>query len=119
MGEDSVSDTYQPNLLMRGGSIIPLGRVIQHTTEESLDPLTLLVCLDGNGRAEGTLYEDAGDGYGYKQGEFLLTIYTAEKTGDDVVVTIKREEGDMKRPERETRIQIVTKKGTVEGHLMA
>jgi len=119
VGEDSVNDPYQPNLLMRGGAIIPLGKVIQNTTEESLDPLTLLVCLDENGGAEGTLYEDAGDGYKYQQGEFLLTIYAAEKTGDDVVVTIKREEGDMKRPERETRIQIVTKKGTVEGHLMA
>ena len=108
VGEDSINDLYQPNLLIRGGSIIPLGKVIQNTTEESLDPLTLLVCLDENGWAEGTLYEDAGDGYGYEQGEFLLTTYIAEKTGDEVIIKIKDEKGDMKRPEREARIQIIT-----------
>jgi len=119
VGEDSVNDPYQPNLLIRGGSIIPLGKVIQNTIEESLDPLTLLVCLDKNGRAEGMLYEDAGDGYGYQKGEFLLTTYAAKKNRDDVLVTIKHEEGDMKRPERETRIQIVTDKGTFEGRPIA
>ena len=118
MGEDSVSDPYQPNLLIRGGSIIPLGKVIQNTTEESFDPLTLLVCLDGNGRAEGTLYEDAGEGYGYQNGEFLQTTYAAEKNGDDIAVTIKHEEGDMNRPERETLIQMVTDGGMSEARPM-
>jgi alpha-glucosidase len=107
VGEDSINDPYQPNVLMRGGSIIPLGRVIQHTGQESLEPLTLLVCLDEGGRAEGRLYEDVGDGYDFQQGEFLLTTYFANKKGDSVVVTIAHEEGGMKRPERETKIQIV------------
>jgi alpha-glucosidase len=118
VGEDSAGDPYQPDLLMRGGSIIPLGRVVQSTTEESLKPLTLLVCPDGNGRAEGTLYEDAGDGYGYQRGDFLLTTYSAETRGDDLVVKIKHEEGDMKRPHRETRVQIVADDGTTEGCLV-
>ncbi len=108
VGEDSVNDEYQPNLLMRGGAIIPLGKVIQNTAEESLDPLTLLVCLDENGKAEGVLYEDAGDGFGYKKGEYLLTTYIAERVGDEVIVKIKDEEGDMKRPDRVTQVQVVT-----------
>jgi len=114
VGEDSVNDPYQPNLFMRGGSIIPLGKVIQNTTEEWLDPLTLLVCLGENGKAGSVLYEDSGDGYGYQQGEFLLTTYIAEKIGDEVVVRIKNEEGSMKRPEREMRIQVVTSEGVFE-----
>ncbi|NQT74153.1 MAG: DUF5110 domain-containing protein [Chloroflexi bacterium] len=114
VGEDSVNDPYQPNLLIRGGSIIPLGKVIQNTTEESLDPLTLLVCLDENGKAEGVLYEDAGDGFSYLQGEYLMTTYTAEKEGDKVIVKIAAEKGDMKRPKRTVRIQVVMSEGVVE-----
>jgi len=108
VGEDSANDEYQPDLLMRGGSIIPLGKVIQNTAEESLDPLTLLVCLDENGKAEGVLYEDAGDGFGYKKGEYLLTTYAAERVGDEVIVRVKDEEGSMKCPERVTQVRVIT-----------
>ncbi len=38
---------------IRGGAIIPTGKIIQNTTENSLDPLTLLVCLDEQGKAAG------------------------------------------------------------------
>lgn len=41
---------------IRGGSIIPTGKIIQNTTENSLDPLTLLVCLDEQGKATGSMY---------------------------------------------------------------
>jgi alpha-glucosidase len=65
--EKRESDGYQPVVKIRGGAIVPLGKVIQNTSEESLDPLTLLVCLDGSGQASGELYEDAGDGFGYQK----------------------------------------------------
>lgn len=42
-----------------------------------LEPLTLSVCLDGNGRAEGELYWDAGDGFDYRQGDFRRTRFGA------------------------------------------
>lgn len=114
VGEDSANDKYQPNLLIRGGSIIPLGKVIQNTTEESFDPLTLLVCLDENGKAKGVLYEDAGDGFGYRKGQYLLTTYAAEKVGDEVIVRIKDEEGTMKRTDRVTQVQVITGEGGAE-----
>lgn len=53
---------------IRGGAIIPTGKIIQNTTENSLDPLTLLVCLDEQGKASGNMYWDAGDGWSYKKG---------------------------------------------------
>lgn len=56
-------DKYQATLKIRGGAIVPTGKIIQNTTEESLDPLTLLVSLDENGKAEGSLYWDNGDGW--------------------------------------------------------
>ena len=78
---------------MRAGSIIPLGRVVQNTYENSFDPLTLLVCLDGSGQATGQLYEDDGDGFGYLRGDYLLTTYRAESRGDKVEVTLSASEG--------------------------
>ena len=58
-GDDK--DSYQAKLKIRGGAIIPTGKIIQNTNEKSLDPLTLLVCLDEKGEAHGTLYWDEGD----------------------------------------------------------
>ena len=114
VGEDSANDKYQPNLLMRGGSIVPLGRVIQNTTEVSLDPLTLLVCLDELGKARGMLYEDAGDGYGYQHGQYLLTTYSAAKRGNKVTVRIAAAEGKMKRPRRTVNVEIITSRQVVK-----
>lgn len=37
--DDDRQDAYQVGLKLRGGAIIPLGKVVQNTTEESLDPL--------------------------------------------------------------------------------
>jgi alpha-glucosidase len=101
------SDQYQPKVKIRGGAIVPLGKVVQSTAEPSLDPLTLLVCLDKDGRAEGALYEDAGDGFGYRDGEFALTHYTATTEGGEIVVRIKNKEGRMEIPDREIVVEVV------------
>ena len=76
-GDDK--DSYQAKLKIRGGAIIPTGKIIQNTNEKSLDPLTLLVCLDEKGEAHGTLYWDEGDNWSYKFSRpntfiFCLTI---------------------------------------------
>jgi hypothetical protein len=59
-------DRLESRIQQEPGTIIPLGKVVQNTKETSLDPLTLLVCPDAAGNAIGSLYEDAGDGYGYQ-----------------------------------------------------
>jgi alpha-glucosidase len=110
VGEDIAKDTNQPELKIRGGAIIPLGRVVQNTEQSSLDPLTLLVCLDENGQAKGTLYEDAGDGYGYLGGQYLLTNYTARRQGNNVIVEIASQQGQMARPKREIVVKLITEK---------
>ncbi len=98
-------DGYQPALKIRGGAIVPLGKVVQSTAEESLDPLTLLVCLDDKGQAQGNLYEDEGDGFGYQQGRSTLTHFTASREGDAVVV---RQDAKGTHP---TAVEVVTPQG--------
>ncbi len=87
-----------PDLYLKPGSIVPTGPVMQHTAEKSLTELTLLVCLDDKGEAKGVLYEDAGEGWGFKNGEYLKTAFKARKVDDVMVLSVAATEGSMRRP---------------------
>lgn len=113
VGEDYSQDINQPVLKIRGGSIIPLGRVIQNTTERSLDPLTLFVALDNKGKAEGALYEDAGEGFEYQKGMYILTTYEASQKDNTVSVRIRSEQGAMQRPQRGAHVELITDSGVI------
>jgi len=111
--EGDVKDPNQPELRVRGGAILPLGRVIENTARKSLEPLTLVVSLDAHGKARGRLYEDAGEGFGYLSGDYLLTTYAAEERDGKVEVRVEGVEGRMARPEREVVVELVTDDGVV------
>jgi len=115
VGEDPAVTPELPVLKIRGGAIVPLGRVVQSTSDALLEPLTLLVSLDAEGRAAGVLYEDAGEGYGYQAGDYLLTVYAAEQVGDEVRVRIASEDGQRSRPDRIAEVTVITDDGTFEG----
>jgi alpha-glucosidase len=67
-----------PPLFARAGSIVPIGPVMQWSDERPMDPLTLEVFLDEDGRAHGSLYEDDGRTHGYERGESCITTYRCE-----------------------------------------
>jgi alpha-glucosidase len=113
--DGDTKDRFQATLELRGGAILPLGKVIQNTTERSLDPLTLLVSLDARGGASGMLFEDAGDGYGYRTGDYLLTTYSARTDGDRVVISVARSEGHRPRSEHRIAAEVVTDRGVFGG----
>jgi len=114
VGENSKKSKYQPDLKQRGGSIIPVGKVIQSTTEYCTDSLTLLVCLDKEMKAEGTLYSDAGDGFEYKNGQYAVDFFSAQKTGGNKVrVICSRKEGKLPEATRFYRVGLVTDSGIV------
>lgn len=53
-------------LFVRAGASVPTQPVVQHTGEMKNVPLTIVVATDGTGASE--IYEDAGDGYAYRNG---------------------------------------------------
>ena len=53
-------------LLIRAGSIIPMGPDLQYTSEKSADPIELRIYPGEDGLF--TLYEDEGDSYNYEKG---------------------------------------------------
>ena len=61
-------------LYVRAGSILPLGPVRQYADQPSDEPLEIRVYPGRDGRYE--LYDDAGDGYGYRQGQYATVGMT-------------------------------------------
>lgn len=113
-GFDGVRDSKdpdQPGLYLKPGTIVPTGPVMEFVDEKPLDPLTLIVCLDADGRATGTLYEDAGTGWGYRDGDYLQTTYAARRSGETVRVRIIAAEGDRARPERTVVVRLLLPDG--------
>jgi len=107
---------HNPRLFVRPGAIVPMGPEIQYVDQKPLEPLTLVVNFDEKGQASGTLYEDAGDGFGYQKGEYLLTTYEATR-GSDGVVTVKvlSAEGSQPRAKRTAMVRVLTDKGELNG----
>jgi len=88
------NDGYQPTVMIRPGAIVPLGNIIQSTNDYSLTELTLLINLDEKNQAVGRIYEDKGDGFGYKKGEYRVYYFFAIKRKDEIEVQLIRILGD-------------------------
>ena len=54
-------------ILVRAGSIIPMGPFVQYSNEKPADPIEIRVYPGADGRF--TLYEDEGDTYNYEKGK--------------------------------------------------
>jgi alpha-glucosidase len=113
-GENSSTDKYQADVRIKEGAIIPMGKIIQNTTQYSLDSLTLIVSLDKNGKACGALYEDAGEGFSYKKGEYRNYAFTARQKGTTVRVNITPKDGQLQPTGRKYKVCVVTNNGTSE-----
>jgi alpha-glucosidase len=68
-------------LFVRGGAILPLGPVMQHTGERPTDPLTLALYASSHAPdadEPSLLYEDDGSSTNYRSGGFCQTSYRWE-----------------------------------------
>jgi alpha-D-xyloside xylohydrolase len=69
-------------VLVKAGSIVPMGPFVQYSTEKPADPLELRVYPGANGQF--VLYEDENDNYNYEKGLYA----TIEFTWDDAAKTL-------------------------------
>ena len=89
----------EPAVYVKANTPIPLGPDTSHT-DEPVDPLTLLLYPAANAEpGETTFYEDAGDGFGYENGEYARRTLSCEESGNRVTVHISEREGAF-APER-------------------
>lgn len=102
-----------PRLYIRGGSIIPMGPILQYTGDKSARmeskgaPLTLVIALDENGSASGKLFEDDGEGFGYLSGNYAEVTYSAHTEGDRVIVETSPVSGQWHHEPRDLRLMLV------------
>jgi alpha-glucosidase len=90
----SVKVTPQVDVLpvfVRAGSILPFAPLVQSTQEKPSGPLTLKV-YPGEGCA-GSLYQDDGISFAYKEKDFLRVKYICESTQDGLRLQIGTREG--------------------------
>lgn len=59
------------------------------------------------GKAKGVLFEDAGDGYGFREGHYLLSHYEAQLKSSVVTVKVSRSEGSMRRQRRALHVHLL------------
>lgn len=60
-----------------------------------------------SGKAEGVLFEDAGDGHEYTKGGYLSTTYVAELWSSVVTVRVSKTDGLWKRPNRRLQVKLL------------
>lgn len=101
-------DEYQAFVALRSGAIVPLANLAQSTEDYRTDSLTLLVNPDESGSAKGLLYEDAGDGFGYRKGEYCLSEIRAISQSKKITVSLKPKEGKSQSQVKYLRIGIVS-----------
>ena len=90
---------------VRGGSIIPVAPLTQSTMEKPNGPLTLRVYPGA--ACEGSVYQDDGTSFAYKQGIFFLQHFTcAEGADGSVAVHLDAPEGSFTPWWSETRIEV-------------
>ena len=97
------TDRELPELFIRAGAIVPLGRTMRHVDEMPQDPLTLAVHPDADGYATGDLYEDAGDGFGFERGEYRVTRFVHRAGVSGAPVEQRAIEGGWPTPARAVR----------------
>jgi alpha-glucosidase len=95
----------EPALYVRANTPIPMGPDANHTGERPVDPLTFRV-HPAEGAGESTLYEDAGDGFGYESGEYARRAVSCDTSQDRVAVRLGEREGSFAPERREVILEL-------------
>ncbi len=96
-------------LLVRSGSIIPMGPFLQYTTEKPADPIELRIYPGADG--EFTLYEDENDNYNYEKGVYATIKLTWKDADKKLIISKRNGEFPGMLQQRKFRIVLVS-----EGH---
>lgn len=106
--DDEPADNYQAYVALRPGAIVPMANLCQSTVDLNTDSLTLLVNPAADGTALGTLYEDSGNGFGYRSGDYALYKFEAQTIGKKITVSISQTDGHRQSTPKNLRIGIVS-----------
>jgi alpha-glucosidase len=95
----------EPALYVKANTAVPMGPEASYTSERPTDPLTLLV-HPAEGVGESALYEDAGNGFGYTEGEYARRRISCESSDGRITVDVGEREGSFVPERQEVRLQL-------------
>jgi len=95
----------EPAIYVRANTPVPMGPDANHTGERPTDPLTLRI-HPAEGAGESTLYEDAGDGFGYENGEYARRVLSCDTSHDRVTIRLGEREGSFAPERREVILEL-------------
>jgi alpha-glucosidase len=95
----------KPPLYVRANTAVPMGPEMAHTGERAVDPLTLLL-YPAEGADESSFYEDAGDGFGYENGEYARRAVSCEEAAGRVTVRLGERVGSFVPQREELRLEL-------------
>ena len=95
----------EPAIYVRANTPVPMGPDANHTGERPTDPLTLRI-HPAEGAGESTLYEDAGDGFGYENGEYARRVLSCDTSHDRVTIRLGEREGSFAQERREVILEL-------------
>jgi alpha-D-xyloside xylohydrolase len=94
-------------LLVKAGSIIPMGPLVQYASEKPADPIELRIYPGADGKFE--LYEDENDNYNYEKGKYDIIPFSWNDKDQTIAVGDRRGEFDGMLKNRTFNIVIVNK----------
>jgi alpha-D-xyloside xylohydrolase len=77
-------------LFVKAGSILPMGKFMQYTTEKQADTLEIRIYKGEDG--EFVLYEDEGDNYNYEKGKYTTIAFSWNEKAQ--ILTIGERQGN-------------------------
>lgn len=93
-------------LFVRAGGIVFRQPAVQHTGEMAGQALD--VSFYPAAESAATLFEDAGQGFGYQRGEFLERRFSQKRAGDAVTIEVGAAQGAWRPVARELRLRVLS-----------
>jgi alpha-D-xyloside xylohydrolase len=77
-------------LMIKAGSIVPMGPFLQYSTEKAADPIELRIYPGASGNF--TLYEDENDNYNYEKGVYSTIVFHWDDANRQLTIDARRGE---------------------------
>lgn len=90
-------------IFVKSGTVLPMWDDLQHLTNPSIETLKMRVYTDSG---KTVLYEDAGEGLDYREGEFRWLTFVAEERTDSLALR-RSVEGDYTPSYKRIELQLV------------
>nr|WP_321379658.1 TIM-barrel domain-containing protein [uncultured Bacteroides sp.] len=75
-------------LFVKAGSIIPMGKIVQYTSEKSADTLEIRVYKGADAKFD--LYEDEGDNYNYEKGKYAVISFNWNEKHQSLTISDRK-----------------------------